>query len=93
MYWEGETDLHLATLLARSPDDPQRIRVASVFELFFVCLSVCLFFVCSLWANFLIFLLILLFYISVSYVIYWPAPPTIHRGLEWPQCLNCSLSA
>ena len=20
---------------------------------------------------------------------YWPAPPTIHRGLEWPQCLNC----
>ena len=24
-------------------------------------------------------------------VIYWPAPPTIHRGLEWPQCLNCSV--
>ena len=22
----------------------------------------------------------------------WPAPPTIHRGLEWPQFLNCSLS-
>ena len=21
----------------------------------------------------------------------WPAPPTIHRGLEWPQFLNCSL--
>ena len=20
---------------------------------------------------------------------YWPALPTIHRGLEWPQCLNC----
>ena len=20
---------------------------------------------------------------------YWAAPPTIHRGLEWPQCLNC----
>merc|ERR1712114_82910 len=19
---------------------------------------------------------------------YWPAPPSIHRGLEWPQCLN-----
>ena len=19
---------------------------------------------------------------------YWPAPPTIHRGLEWPQFLN-----
>ena len=30
----------LCYLLARSPDDPQRIRVASVFELFFVCLSV-----------------------------------------------------
>ena len=28
-------------LLARSPDDPQRIRVASVFELFSVCLSAC----------------------------------------------------
>ena len=26
--------------LARSPDDPQRIRVTSVFELFFVCLLV-----------------------------------------------------
>ena len=24
---------------------------------------------------------------------YWPAPLTIHRGLEWPQFLNCSLSA
>ena len=33
--------------LARSPDDPQRIRVASVFE-FSVCLIVCLFSVCSL---------------------------------------------
>ena len=31
---------HYGLLLARSPDDPQRIRVASVFELFFVCLSV-----------------------------------------------------
>ena len=19
----------------------------------------------------------------------WPTPPSIHRGLEWPQCLNC----
>ena len=31
-------------------------------------------------------------------VIYWPAPPSIHSGLEWPQSLNrlivlCSLSA
>ena len=37
-------------LLARSPDDPQRIRVASVFELF-----VCSLFVLCLSANFLIF--------------------------------------
>ena len=38
-------------------------------------------------------------YLNVQY---WPAPPTIHRGLEWPQFLNslivlclfvCSLSA
>ena len=28
---------HPYELLARSPDDSQRIRVASVFELFFVC--------------------------------------------------------
>ena len=28
---------HVYYLLARSPDDPQRIRVASVFELFFDC--------------------------------------------------------
>ena len=21
----------------------------------------------------------------------WPAPPTIHRGVEWSQFLNCSL--
>ena len=40
----------LTIQLARSPDDPQRIRVASVFEF-----SVCLFSVCSLSANFLIF--------------------------------------
>ena len=24
--------------------------------------------------------------------IYWPAPPTIHRGLEWPQFLNSLLA-
>merc|ERR1712115_133744 len=23
---------------------------------------------------------------------YWPAPPTIHRGLEWPQFLNSLFS-
>ena len=37
----------VGAILARSPDDPQRIRVASVFEfsicLFSDCLSVCLF--------------------------------------------------
>merc|ERR1712240_123967 len=37
----------------------------------------------------------LLFYSTVSSVLYWPAPPSIHRGLEWPQSLNrlfdCSL--
>ena len=38
-----------AFLLARSPDDPQRIRVASVFEFSVVSLSACF------WANFLIF--------------------------------------
>ena len=42
----------LTSLLARSPDDPQRIRVASVFETF-----TWLFFVlCSLSANFLHFI-------------------------------------
>ena len=30
--------------------------------------------------------------ITLPLSIYWPAPPTIHRGLEWPQFLNCSLS-
>ena len=30
-------------ILARSPDDPQRIRVASVFELSVLCLIVCVF--------------------------------------------------
>ena len=65
--------------MARSPDDPQGIRVASVFELS----------VCSLFsANFLIFLLLILLFYSIL-LCYWPAPPTIHRGLEWPQCLNC----
>ena len=57
-----------------------------------VCLSACSLSVLCLSSNFLILLLILLYYSSVSSVIYWPALPTIHRGLEWPQCLNCSLS-
>ena len=26
--------------------------------------------------------------LEVIIYIYWPAPPTIHRGLEWPQFLN-----
>ena len=43
-------------LLARSPEYPQRIRVASVFEPF-TCLFVCLIVLC-LSANFLIFLLL-----------------------------------
>ena len=60
--------ISLLVVLARSPDGPQRIRVASVFELSVLCLFDCLFSVC-LWANFLILLLILLFYSSVSCVI------------------------
>ena len=46
----GERANIIGIILARSPDDPQRIRVASVFEFSVLCLSVC-----SLWANFLIF--------------------------------------
>ena len=69
-------------LLARSPDDPQGIRAASVFELF-VCLLDCVFS-----ANFLIFLLLILLFYSIL-LCYWPALPTIHRGLEWSQFLNC----
>ena len=49
------------TLLARSPDDPQGIRVASVFELF-VCLLDCVFS-----ANFLIFLYFNVLYCTVKY--------------------------
>merc|ERR1712101_34642 len=76
-------------LLARSPDDPQGIRLSSVFELF-VCLFVCLL-DCLFWANFLIFLLLILLFYSIL-LCYWPAPPTIHRGLEWPQFLNSLFS-
>ena len=36
----GSASINYCILLARSPDDPQRIRVASVFEFFFV---LCLF--------------------------------------------------
>ena len=49
-------------LLARSPDDPQRIRVASVFELFFDCSLIVL----CLEANFLIFLLLTSSFIVLS---------------------------
>ena len=42
-------DVHIVAILARSPDDPQRIRVASVFEMFSVCLFV------SKFSNFLNF--------------------------------------
>ena len=29
---------------------------------------------------------------SHLFIYYWPAPPTIHRGLEWPQFLNSLFS-
>merc|ERR1711873_108960 len=80
-------------LLARSPEYPQRIRVASVFEPF-VC-----FLLDYLSANFLIFLLLTSSFIVLSPLlarspkypqrirvasvfepfVYWPAPPSIHR--------------
>merc|ERR1712239_89494 len=48
-------------------------------SLYIVCrLSICLF-VCK-FSHF-----------SSPHLLCWPAPPSIHRGLEWPQCLNCSL--
>ena len=78
-------------LLARSPEYPQRIRVASVFEpsacLIVLCLIVCL----------QIFSFFFSSSSSLQYCLlcYWPAPLSIHRGLEWPQLLNrlfdCSL--
>ena len=53
-----------------------------------------LFFVLCLSANFLIFLLLTSSFIDWL-LCYWPAPSSIHRGLEWSQCLNrliaCSL--
>ena len=61
-------------LLARSPEYPQRIRVASVFEP-----SAWLFFVlCSLSANFLIFLLLTSSFIVLS-------PLLLARSPEYPQ--------
>ena len=98
--------LHL--ILANSLEYPQRIRVASVFELFFVCLLdclfsvclfVCLFVFCLIVGNFSNFLNFNVLYCTIKYYsvpkqysgVYWPAPPKIHRGLEWPQCLNCSV--
>merc|ERR1712082_511876 len=88
------------SIIGQLPRVSTEDRVVSVFEpcvcLFFVlCLIVCLS------ANFLIFpSFILLFLYStvqksaVQYS-YWPTPSSIHRGLEWPQCLNrlldCSL--
>merc|ERR1712115_366378 len=59
------------------------------FELF-VCLFVCSLFDCRQIFSFLSSSSSFPFiYPTVSSVINWPAPPTIHRGLEWPQCLNC----
>merc|ERR1712240_463163 len=84
-------------LLARSPKYPQRITVASAFEMFFACLLACL--LDCLEANFLIFLLLIL--LSVV-----PSPLLLARSLEYPQrirvvsvfelyvcLLDCSLSA
>jgi len=62
--------------LARSPEYPQRIRVASVFE-FFVWLSDCSLLVC-LEANFLIFLLLTSSFIVLS-------PLLLARSPEYPQ--------
>ena len=62
--------------LARSPDDPQRIRVASVFELFSVCLLDCLFVLC-LSANFLILLLILLL-VFKNVMFLYSTPPSVY---------------
>merc|ERR1712115_712258 len=59
------------------------------FELF-VCLFVCSLFDCRQIFSFLSSSSSFPFiYPTVSSVINWPAPPTIHRGLEWPHCLNC----
>ena len=72
-------------LLARSLEYPQRIRVVSVFGTF-ACLLACLIVLC-LEANFLIFLLLTSSFIDCL-LCYWPAPSSIHRGLEWSQSLN-----
>ena len=82
--------------MGRSPEYPQRIRVASVFEPFdcsmFVCLLV---YMISQYTTLHYCRSPTLRYIgmSIEWVLYWPAPPSIHRGLEWPQCLKCSLLA
>merc|ERR1712115_328789 len=61
------------------------------FELF-VCLFVCSLFDCRQILSFLSSSSSFPFiYPTVSSVINWPTPPTIHRGLEWPQFLNCSV--
>ena len=63
-------------LLARSPEYPQRIRVASAFEMFFACLLACL--LDCLEANFLIFLLLTSSFIVLS-------PLLLARYPEYPQ--------
>ena len=65
----------VAALLARSPEYPQRIRVASAFEMFFACLLACL--LDCLEANFLIFLLLILLSVVLS-------PLLLARSLEYP---------
>ena len=78
-----------------SRQDPERIRVDSVVE-------TCVLFVCK--QTFSFFLLSFFSFYTVQYrrvqystVIYWPAPSSIQRGLEWTQLLKrlivCSLCA
>ena len=72
-------------LLARSPDDPQRIRVASVFEMFCVCLLVCLS-DCQQIFSFFFSSPPLLYYCLLSYLfikqagadLYGPAPNLVY---------------
>ena len=66
----------LLPFLARSPDDPQRIRVASVFELFFDCSLIVL----CLEANFLIFLLLTSSFIVLSPVLLARSPDDPQRS-------------
>ena len=84
IFEKGEDNWPAPPTIHRGLEWPQCLNC--LFVCLFVCLLDCLF-----WANFLIFLLLILLFYSIL-LCYWPAPPTIHRGLEWPQCLNCLFS-